>query len=632
MLRNVVLAALLLTLALAAGPLERNTSVAAMTHTCPDAATLAAIRSAAGAGMLQCRALPDLTTTGNAFIDTNTLTGMGFPPPGSGTLNSNKTNPTGPAVPGLQFEGWFADDTCNTFQVEPALFSRNGDPFIPGCTPPAGSTGTCPAQCHHDGQFIVRVPDSWNGHLLSAGTPGVRDALSSDFIFSDYAMERAWAYVSQDKGNMGANFYHAGCDETGGCPAGTSLWSGACQTTATPWCPAVSIQEWNVRMQQATRAARNLLARLAYGYGLSGVTRSYITGISNGGYQTRRALETDTVGLYDGGVDWEGTLFLPDPSAVTLDRPTTGFNLFGYLPASLANYPGDVGGDATAVANLAAVGFNPESQPLWAYHWGIYWGLTQKVYRLALDPEFSSYQCPGFGLPALPCVAPPAMVVPPSDADASYSYGTRIQQLPALASRLQSIANTGDIHHPLITLHGDQDSLLPIRTDSDLYSQLVQRAGHGDIYRYYTVRGGNHVDGQFDDHSGIDAYGNTLLRPILPCARASLDALAVWVEGGGSPPPSHTIPRDPNASASDLANRCDLSAGTSSGGGGGGGGGGGATPTPAPASTGGATAGTGSAGLPFSAAAGHPAPWLGGALLAGGFLVLILVPAIRKRH
>ena len=79
------------------------------------------------------------------------------------------------------------------------------------------------------------------------------------------------------------------------------------------------------------------------------MTRSYAVGISNGGYQVRRALETD-IGphkLYDGGVDWEGTLF------------SNAENLFSYLPTALAQYPGDVLGQPAAVQALANVGFNP---------------------------------------------------------------------------------------------------------------------------------------------------------------------------------------------------------------------------------------------------------------------------------
>ena len=471
---------------------------------------------------------------------------MGFPPPGSGTLNSHYTNPASPAVSGLQIDGYFPD-SCNAFQAEPALTAKDGTPFIPGCTPEPIAGGTCASGCHHDSQFVIRIPGSWNGHLLSTGTPGIRDAFSSDFILSDYALEKGWAYVSQDKGNMGANFFRSGIDESG--------------SAGTPWEAGAAIHEWTVRMRQATAAARALLQSVAPQYGLRGVTYSYAAGISNGGYQTRRAIETDFhhQRLYDGGVDWEGTLFLSSlPAGVKTQTPTTGFNLFTYLPTALANYPGDVAGDPAAVQALAAVGFNPQSQPLWSYHWGIYWGLTQKIYRLEFDPEYTGYTCSdplGVG-PS--CVSPPALAVPPGDPDANYDYRARLKANPALASRLNAVANTGNIQHRLITLHGDQDSLLPIATDSNLYSQMVALQRKSSSYRYYVVQGGNHVDPQYDDHAGIDSYGDTVLRPMLPCVRAAIDVLALWVEGGMQPPASHTIPRPQGATPDQLANVCSL--------------------------------------------------------------------------
>jgi len=494
-------------------------------------------RQLLGAEWIDCHSVADLTTTNNPWTDPQSLTGMGFPPPGSGTLNSKYTDPTSPPVSGIQIDGYFPD-ACNAFQPEPALTSKSGEPFIPGCIPPPTLGQTCVADCHHDGQFVIRIPDGWNGHLLTAGTPGIRDAFASDFILSDYALEKSWAYVSQDKGNMGANFFRQG----GGAP----------------WQPGAAVQEWTTRMRQATAAARALLESLAPAYGVPGVTRSYAAGISNGGYQVRRAIETDPKknGLYDGGVDWEGTLFLPSlPAGIRTQLPTTGYNLFTYLPTSLAQYPGDVLGAQAAVDALAAVGFNPESQPLWSYHWGIYWGLTQKIYRLEFDPEYTGYTCSGVGTP---CVVPPALAVLPDDPDASYDYARRLLQNPSLAARIQAIANTGDIQRPLITVHGDQDALLPIATDSDLYAQMVAQQHRSSRYRYYVVRGGNHVDPQYDDHAGVDAYGDTVLRPILPCARAALDALAAWVEQGIAPPPSHTILRPQGATPEQLANQCSL--------------------------------------------------------------------------
>ncbi len=538
-------------LALAMALLPNVTAQAARpvsAHTCPTG--LSHWRAVMKAGWIDCHRLENLNVSSsddsahppNPYTDPSIFFGMGLPPEqGGGTLHSKYTHPTPTPVGGIQIDGWF-EDGCNAFVREPALLSKAGQAFIPGCTPPPG--GTCSSGCHHDGQFVIRIPDTWDGHLLTSGTPGVRDAFASDFILSDYAMERGWAYVSQDKGNIGANFYRSGPDETD------------CQT---PWCPGAAIQEWTLRVRQATRQAGKLLKAVGRSYGLPGVTRSYVAGVSNGGYQTRRALESDRAGdrLYDGGVDWEGTLFLARvPTGVVLSTPTTGYNLFTYLPTALANYPGDLLGQPAAVQALAQVGFNPQSLLLWPYHWFVYWGLTQKIYRLELDPEYTGYTCSGSGGS---CVSPALEQVLPGDPDAAYDYSARLAANPELASRVQSISNTGDIQHPMITVHGDQDSLLPEKTDSDLYSQMVKLAGHGSSYRYYVVQGGNHVDPRFDDHYGVDAYGNQVLRPILPCAQAAIGAVAAWVERGVAPAPSHTIARPTGASAGALANTCDLS-------------------------------------------------------------------------
>ena len=59
---------------------------------------------------------------------------------------------------------------------------------------------------------------------------------------------------------------------------------------------------------------------------------------------------------------------------------------------------------------------------------------------------------------------------------------------------VERVSLTGRIRRPLLTLHGDLDTLLPISTDSDVYAELVQDAGRGRLHRYYTVADGTHVD------------------------------------------------------------------------------------------------------------------------------------------
>ena len=130
-------------------------------HACPQ--DLEGWRQLLGAEWIDCHALADLSTTNNPFTDPQSLTGMGFPPPGSGTLNSKYTAPTSPPVSGIQIDGYFPD-ACDAFQQEPALTAKDGTPFIRGCTPPPTSGQTCVADCHHDAQFVIRI-------LLSSTPP-----------------------------------------------------------------------------------------------------------------------------------------------------------------------------------------------------------------------------------------------------------------------------------------------------------------------------------------------------------------------------------------------------------------------------------------------------------------------------
>src|SRR5438105_4391590 len=115
------------------GPAAPAVAVTPTAHVCP--ADLSAWQTQLGSAWLACVQLPDLTTTSNPYTDPNSLYGMGFPPPGSGSLNSHYVHPTSPPVPGLQLYGYFPGG-CSNFVAEPALAAKNGAPFMPGCTPP----------------------------------------------------------------------------------------------------------------------------------------------------------------------------------------------------------------------------------------------------------------------------------------------------------------------------------------------------------------------------------------------------------------------------------------------------------------------------------------------------------------
>ncbi|MGW7595832.1 3-hydroxybutyrate oligomer hydrolase family protein, partial [Streptomyces rubiginosohelvolus] len=197
--------------------------------------------------------------------------------------------------------------------------------------------------------------------------------------------------------------------------------------------------------------------------------------------------------LYDGGVDWEGTLWRTD-----------GPNPLTFLPPALRAYPVYAAGGAGAVDAWKAMrkaGYPAGSEFLWAYHHKVYWDLTQRIYREEADPDFDGATEAG-----TPYCAPGT---PGCDAD--YDYATRPRAVHRAVDR---VALTGRIGKPLITLHGTLDALLPISEDSDVYARMVRQAGRGALLRYYRIEDGTHVD------SLVDAFPDKL-RPMVPCHRSA---------------------------------------------------------------------------------------------------------------
>src|SRR4051812_19499056 len=400
----------------------------------------------------------------------------------AGLHSQQSRNP--PAGGGIQIDGYFPDDSTTS--------SENG--------------------WNHDSQFVIRLPEHWNGQLVITGAPGVRKQYAPDYIISDWVLSMGYAYASTDKGNTGTSFFENGSRSA----------------------PGQAVREWHDRVTQLTRATKQVVAQ-RYG---SAPARTWMTGISNGGYLTRWQLENHPE-LYDGGVDWEGTLMTPD-----------GPNLFTYLPTALAQYP-QAEVDPVARQKMYDVGFAPGSEVLWPDHYGEYWDLTQRTYREAFDPGYDGTT--KAGTPFCKVGTAPGT---PTACDAQYDYASRPR---AVHQAVASVSLTGRIGKPMITLHGDLDALLPIRTDSDVYDRMITRAGRGSLHRYYTIQDGNHVDGRADLYPAQ-------LRPILPCYREAFLRLTTWVTTGKQPPASQTVRRQTNG---DEANTCPQLAATSSGGGGG---------------------------------------------------------------
>ncbi|MCC8452466.1 tannase/feruloyl esterase family alpha/beta hydrolase [Streptomyces rochei] len=411
-----------------------------------------------GAALQRTACLDDLTTTGLAGTPYTDLTDQ------AGLTAGGTRAPSG--ISGVQVDGYFPDSS--------RFNNTHG--------------------WRHDAQFVIRLPDDWNGGLVVTGAPGTRKQYATDKAISDRVLAQGYAYAATDKGNSGTDFYRDGVR------------------------PGDAVAEWNARTTQLTRAARRVAAQ-RYGHA---PRRTYIAGISNGGYLTRWQLENHPE-LYDGGVDWEGALWT-----------TQGPHLLTSLPVTVARTFG-----AARDEDLYAAGFARGSAFLWPYHEKSYWGLTQKIYRAEFDPAYDP-RCPG---PTAGSTV--EEILAPCPSDAAYDYARRPASVHRAVAR---VALTGRIGKPLITLHGDMDALLPKAADSDVYARMIDARGRGGLHRYYTIAGGTHVDGLYDTYP-------ERLRPILPCFRSAFDALTAWVEQGTAPPADHTVDRPADG---DVVNACAL--------------------------------------------------------------------------
>jgi hypothetical protein len=409
-------------------------------------------------------------------------------------------NPAGPTgtnlIPGLQIDGYFPDSSkTNNF---------NQEDFGAGFS--------------HDSQFVIRLPEreDWNGKLVVTGAPGVRTQFALDFLISDFVLSKGYAFASTDKGNTGTGFYDDGSK------------------------PGGSVAEWHRRVEQLTRAAKETVER-RYG---QRPEFTYMTGISNGGYLTRHAIENNPE-LYDGSVDWEGVLWRRN-----------GPNLFTHLPQALRHYPecktsADTGYDNHACDLMRRAGYPKGSEFLWEEHYVTYWDLTQRIYREEFDPRFDRNATAEDGTPGTPFCQEEAAT---KGCDANYRYKKRPERVK---EAVEKVSLNGDIGKPMLTVTGTYDNLLPIRFHSDRYRDLIESQGKGKMHRYYKIETGNHVDSYFDRYR----TGPTYVRPILPCYWAAFGELEEWVEKEGDvpqPPASTTVPRPMPGGDPEEANSCQI--------------------------------------------------------------------------
>jgi hypothetical protein len=366
-----------------------------------------------------------------------------------------------------------------------------------------------------EARFLLRVPDDWNGGLVVAGASGTRSEFNGDFAWSDYVVQKGFAYASQNKG-----VYNLRISAIGATTPPNAL---ACRLNpaSTIWVnfydndDGQPFTRWGPAIVTAGALARDALVALR---GMP-PRHTYAVGTSNGGYQVRRAIET-APHLFDGGVDWEGTFV--DPAAP---------NLLTDLPAAVLNWPDYVASgfdpDSTAAKNIRAAGYPPDlvagTTSFWGLHWAQFWEVTQCQWQKRLDPTYDTY----------------------SAGTATYNYVNRLSESD-VGAELAAFANSGRVLRPLITVAGTMDGLLPINHHARAYARKVAavRAEDGDggrdaerraPYRLYEVQNGNHIETFRDTFPQLEL--------IQPHAQRAFDLLVENVERGQALPPSQCIPR-----------------------------------------------------------------------------------------
>ncbi len=368
-------------------------------------------------------------------------------------------------------------------------------------------------------RFLLRLPDDWNGKLVVGGASGTRSEHNGDLVISDFVLQKGYAYASQNKGMQNLVVTDAGN------PRACALTPVADFPPGTALNPLLdfflldrgnTMAEWGRRMKQAALIARSLIDAH---YGAK-PRRTYAMGVSNGGYQVRKAIE-DYPDVFDGGVDWEGVLWRAE-----------GPNFIGELPAGLTHFPAyrDSGldPDSPAAQAIEAANFPPDlvenGTSLWTLNRLAFWEVTECLYVREVDPKYAA---------AFPGVEAYANG---GNAFADYDPAAR----PASVGRaIRKLENSGRVRRPLISVHGTLDALIPLKGHARPYREMIEAEGFGENYRLYEVQNGNHLE----SFKGTAAGKLPSLELIQPHAQRAFELLEAWVEQRTPAPPSQCIPR-----------------------------------------------------------------------------------------
>lgn len=417
--------------------------------------------------------------------------------------------------------------------------------------------------------ITLKLPDDWNGNLVVCGTPAFRNEYASEAVLTPWLLAQGYAVIGGDKG----------------VPNGlTDLLTGNHPS-----------RYWGIMMLDMALFARRNIANATN----RNVRRIYAVGLSNGGYQVRRALELDHRRhrypwrrrlIFDGGIDWSGTYFA---GVGMLDQDGDGrVSVEEYAQANTLVSTSDQavlamgwahGPDtlttpeafaldppfAPVHGDMTAAGYTPESAVIWGYYntnfdayggvWrGVgYYNLLSYAYRAELLGDTAetaaAYSC--FSDPQYPDALPPL-----------YNYLDQAENggwTPSGVYWALKNANTGRFSVPMLTLHGLSDGLLGFDAHAAPYRQTVEKYGSPALHRLYAVENAGHVDAHadgwadfnFDGKSGNEGVADRLT-PLQAYVQRAFTYLVDWVENRIPAPDSTIITTDP---VNDVADPEELS-------------------------------------------------------------------------
>lgn len=426
------------------------------------------------------------------------------------TTNNPLTTPVDNPFPALFPPGAFTPTTDRSV-ISPSAGKRTPiTKAVPGLQIDARIASDPQGQA----RFLLRLPNDWNGRLVVAGASGTRSEFNGDFAWSDYVLQKGYAYASQNKGVL--NLFVTTAADPLGCrinPTTAFFVHFYDNDSGQPF------TRWAEFMVKAAELARD---GVRAGYGRPPAF-TYAVGTSNGGYQVRRAVEIAPK-LFDGGVDWEGTFVDPHAPNILTDLPPAVLNFPDYAASGFS-------ATSTAAKNIQAAGYPPDmtigsTASFWGRYNTQFWEVTFCQWQKRLDPTYDTY---GSGT-------------------GTYNYVNRLS-VSDVGDQLSAFATTGDIQRPLVTVAGTMDALLPINHHARAYARNVAAAAdvrgqgngsdkHPPAYRLYEVQNGNHIETYQDTAPAFPQ-----LELIEPHAQRAFDLLVGQVERGAVLPPDQCIPR-----------------------------------------------------------------------------------------